>query len=244
MVTECGRQSAPTVAAPNSESTLERALEQSRDIALKPDAQREPSTGRSTHLVLLRNDVGRYGVGMDGSTVVSSFALLVSLYALGWQLSRARWERPVVVVNGVASETESEGQERRKEYRVNVTNVGERPVTILGAGWITGLANDSVESLELPQADKVSLPARLEGHDSRSWVIVRPMCEQPHEIEGPYVLIVQRPTWREARAGAPTIRTIHGAVGTGPTLLGQPSAKPKLLHLPTQSVELRGRDQW
>jgi hypothetical protein len=138
---------------------------------------------------------------MDGSTIISLIALLVSLFALGWQLSRSRWERPVLVVVGtIASRSRSAdaGAAVTMEYRITVTNVGERAVTVLSAGWVIERMANGSGSMHITGKDR----------------------EQPgprsNPVDEPYVVVVQRPTWREKRSDVGPTRTVYGKVGSLP----------------------------
>ncbi len=74
---------------------------------------------------------------IDWSLIVSIVALVLSASTVVWHLIRDHWERPVVVISGtqgshtaVTDMTTGEG-ESRFEYRIDVTNVGERAVTLI-----------------------------------------------------------------------------------------------------------------
>jgi hypothetical protein len=158
------------------------------------------------------------------STVIAIIALLASLFSLGWQLARARWERPVVVVRGVIVSHERQvpqivhaglpgdgAMESVIVYRMTVVNVGERAVTVVGWGWLTF---DRTVDLTATAEGIPDFPFRLEPHDSRTWALVMPSVGTspiPEQKAEPYARVVQRPTRRELRRGVSAERKVYGA---------------------------------
>jgi hypothetical protein len=167
---------------------------------------------------------------LDGSTVVSVIALVVSLGSLAWQLTREQWERPVVIVGGIrGSHNGSSKTEPHWQYRIDVTNVGERAVTLIEAGLISDRRDNGYLITGLSGEEVAEFPIRLEPHDSRSWTIPGGPTSQTSGEYEPWVKVVQRPTWRERRRGTLPERTIIGRLfgSWGPELGGTPSRKPK-----------------
>jgi hypothetical protein len=148
---------------------------------------------------------------VNGSTIVSIIALVVSLGTLGWQITRERWERPVVSVGGmIGSRDDSQARGAHHEYRIDVTNVGERAVTLIQAGVITNREVGSFIIHGLSQEEVAEFPIRLEPHDSRSWTILGGPVSRPSSEYEPWVKVVQRPAWWERRRGTLPERTIIG----------------------------------
>ena len=164
---------------------------------------------------------------MDGSTIVAIIALVVSVGSVVWQLARERWDRPHVIVGGIRGSNGSTGDESRWEYRIDVTNVGERPVTLIEAGMLVG-TDDGFQYVGLLGEEVAEFPIRLEPYDSRSWTIDMGPTKYPKPEYKPWVKVVQRPTWRQRRRGTLPQRTIFGDwFGSyGPEPSGTMSRKP------------------
>jgi len=159
--------------------------------------------------------------------MVALVALAVSLGSLVWQLTREQWDRPVVIVGGIRVSNGSSGEESRWQYRIDVTNVGERPVTLIEAGMMTE-TDDGFQTVGLLAEEVGEFPVRLEPHDSRSWTINAGLTKHPQPNYKPWVKVVQRPTWRARRRGTLPERTILGEwFGSyGPEPSGVMSRKP------------------
>jgi len=161
------------------------------------------------------------------ATVISIVALLASLFSLGWQLVRARWERPVVVVRGqTVSRTrqaltvytgDEKPRPKKLEWALTTTivNVGERAVTVVGWGWAYGSISSkdvAITTIKARGSQIPDFPLRLEPHDSRTWTIAHPM--EGTNLRGtnvtPFAIVVQRPTSRELRRGVSAERRVFG----------------------------------
>lgn len=124
---------------------------------------------------------------MDGSfPTVATLALVLSVVSLGWQVLRAWWDRPVLMVTGdlfyrIAPDTEltirtmdtSVGEVEYIDTRdapmgwqatITVTNVGDRSVTITDAGWWYS-PGTHWEDIERAPGMEDRFPLRLEPHD-------------------------------------------------------------------------------
>jgi len=164
------------------------------------------------------------------ATVVSFLAVAISLVALGLQLVRTFWERPYVFVGGIAgSHSVSVTAPPVWECRIDVTNVGERAVTLIEVGLVVDRKPGSNVSWGLTGDEVADFPMRLEPHDSRSWLITGdgPI---PAAIGSfvPWVKIVQRPNWLQRRHETLPERTIQGRLfgSVGPELDGPKVGKP------------------
>jgi hypothetical protein len=153
------------------------------------------------------------------STILSVVAVAISLFSLGWQIARSKWERPVVVVGGLQMQIASGGKGGepikidRVEYHVDVSNIGERPVTVTDAGWITSHGGPgTVGYTGLTDKVRATLPLRLEPHDSHTFILNGAAGHNAVDI--PFVKVVQRPTWWEKRRGVLPSRTIVGTLGS------------------------------
>lgn len=155
---------------------------------------------------------------MEWSLVVSIIALVLSAGTVAWQLVREQWERPVVVVSGTqgsytsVTDMATGDGESRWEYRIDVTNVGERAVTLIQVGLMTPRdeTEDSYTTVGLLREEAEKFPIRLEPHDSRSWTVDGGPTRYKRGAYEPFVRLVQRPTWRERRGGILPERTIFG----------------------------------
>jgi len=149
------------------------------------------------------------------TVILSAFAFIVSVVALVWQLVRSRWERPVVVVGGsFSSQGSSQSPIPRISLRIDVTNVGERAVSIVAVGWIMSADEQSVQYIGLDEREESAFPMRLDAHDSKTWTIPRGPASAVKQVGLPYARVVQRPTWRERRRGVLPERTIIGELGS------------------------------
>lgn len=149
---------------------------------------------------------------VDVVTIVfSGVALIASLFTVGWTLVQSRWERPVVVVTGREGHLTNDEHGTRWFCSVDVVNVGERAVTVTDVGWYTLRREDGHDAL---RPTKAGLPIRLEPHDSRTWTTYSSVAAaQRHTVNEPFVVVVQRPTWRERRNGVEAEREILGKTG-------------------------------
>ena len=152
-------------------------------------------------------------VVMTPSVAISIVALALSLFSVSWQVARARWERPVVVVSGVALARSVRGIETPVR-RIDATNVGERPVTVIAAGWILHAGKDGQGSGWSGVPDD-GFPLRLEPYETKSWAIPGGAMATvgPRNLGLPFVRVVRRPTWWGKRRGLPAERTIVGHLG-------------------------------
>jgi hypothetical protein len=100
----------------------------------------------------------------------------------------------------------------RWEYRIDVTNIGERAVSLIQVG-IMSQRNDldsSYTTIGLRHEEVEEFPIRLEPHDSRSWTIDGGSYTPSRAEYEPFAQLVQRPTWRERRHGISPARTVFG----------------------------------
>lgn len=172
---------------------------------------------------------------IDWSLIVSIVALVLSASTVVWHLIRDHWERPVVVISGtqgshtaVTDMTTGEG-ESRFEYRIDVTNVGERAVTLIEVGMMADIEDGAYQTVGLLGEEVAAFPIRLEPHDSRSWKIDGGPSKYERQQYEPFVRLVQRPTWRERQRGVLPERTIFGDwFGSyGPERSGVVARKPR-----------------
>ena len=134
---------------------------------------------------------------MSGFSIVSVIALVVSLGTLAWQITRDRWERPVVSVGGTkGSYQDFQTREPQWRYRLDVTNVGERAVTLIEAGLITNLggAREDYVTVGLAEEKIAEFPIRLEPHDARTMDNGGRPCAEKNRLASiePWIRIVQR----------------------------------------------------
>lgn len=156
-------------------------------------------------------------------TVISLLALGVSLFSIGWQLRRALWERPVVVLAGAVTrrsggptDSVSDPRVTTSEYvmRFTIVNVGERAVTAVGWGWSLTLQGEGGRVIMSNRGKGIpEFPIRLEPHDSKSWVMTHPIegTNLGSYMATPFARVVLRPTWRELRKGVSAERRVDGA---------------------------------
>lgn len=163
------------------------------------------------------------------ATLISLLAVVISLVALSLQLVRTYWERPYVFVGGTAgSHQNSQMTESHWEYRIDVTNIGERAVTLIDVGLISDRRPDGHLTHGLSAQELEEFPLRLEPHDSRSWTIPGGPSRFGSREREPWVKIVRRPNWIERRRQTLPERTIVGRLfgSIGPELNGTPVGKP------------------
>ena len=149
------------------------------------------------------------------SDVIAVLALLAAAFSIVWQVVRARWEKPVVVVTGRVNRHWNRKHREQVLLTITITNVGEKPVTLMAAGWeltdhkkgdpgVTGFSNWSMK-------DRSEFPRRLEPHD---FIEVPSKHDFVPMVAGrtmrPHVEVVRRPTWREVRRGIGAVRQISG----------------------------------
>jgi len=165
---------------------------------------------------------------LDAVTVVSGYiaiaAFILAVVSLIWQMRRSWWEKPVLIVSGTQRALGSDTKVSDHELKMVVTNVGERPVTLLDFGWYYGAGTHS-NNIERPEVS-VTFPRRLDPHDfvelagtidaESAWNYVnQPLMVADHDrnlYQGtrPFVLVVRRPTRRELKRGDPGIRRVDG----------------------------------
>lgn len=165
--------------------------------------------------------------GAFWTLVVAVIALVLSVVTLVWQINRAWWERPVIVMSRHQHPYNWEGDSKNAihELTLKVSNVGDRAVTIVDFGWYYG---DGTHDPDIERPDvEAKFPLRLEPHDivdlsgsipaAGAWanangpVIVNDPRRYGPARPGakPFVTIVQRPArWRLRRAEAE--RVIYG----------------------------------
>lgn len=163
------------------------------------------------------------------ATIVSLLAVAISLVALSLQFVRTFWERPYVFVGGLAgSHRDSQMTESHWEYRIDVTNVGERAVTLIEVGLLSERRPDGYMTHGLSAQELEDFPLRLEPHDSRSWTIPGGPTRSGSREAEPWVKIVRRPSWIERRRRTLPERTIVGRLfgSMGPELNGTPVGRP------------------
>lgn len=165
---------------------------------------------------------------IEVSDVLSAVAVLVALVALSLQLVTSRWERPVVRVTGVRYTTAGgpDNLPNRLTYRITVTNFGERPVSILSAGWQTLGANHSnnMKALLVPHSE---FPVRLEPYDTKTWHVSEGFRLGGNEVDKPFIQLVHRPSFLDHFRGEPRlpIRRVYGQLSTDLVgIIGDPSA--------------------
>jgi hypothetical protein len=159
------------------------------------------------------------------SLIISIVAVALSGISVLWQWSRSRWERPVVEV------TLSQALRARMQpnfggavpdptkfdfhFTIVASNVGEKPVTITGAGVDRGGIDKWFVSFGIGDRS-TDFPLRLEPHDLVTFEVKR------HEDEPglqdakarPYVIAVVRSTWWQRRRHIPAQRPVFGRVFT------------------------------
>jgi hypothetical protein len=108
---------------------------------------------------------------------VSTAAFGLATVSLGWQVARSRWDQPRLTVSGAWS-LES-GLDRYGDptsdpdtwvLDVNMSNIGERAVTVTEVYWQLESPASGVNRLT---SSRVSgpVPRRLEPHDHEAWQI-------------------------------------------------------------------------
>lgn len=146
---------------------------------------------------------------MGPSDVIAAVALLVAIVSLGWQFVRSRWDRPIVIVDGEIREMwggEEDEDVVAHEMHLNMVNVGEKPATVILAGW----ALDPDPEFESDK-DETLGPWRIDAHDHVELVDNRNMSwPWPSNTAVPYVRVVLRPTWWERRRGVQPIHEVRG----------------------------------
>jgi hypothetical protein len=137
---------------------------------------------------------------------VSTSALGVSVLSAGWQVARARQDRPRIGVSGEISFAFTRPQDRVVyEFLVVVTNYGGRAVTVTEVRWqgasehgqySVGRSLDPADVAYSPAAVRgPRLPCRMEPADEATWTVTEDFtCRfTPRELVRPYVDYANRP---------------------------------------------------
>lgn len=110
--------------------------------------------------------VDRFGL-VDLSLIVAVAAFALSAVSLTWQALRVWWDRPVVLtrasLHGRSWDLGYGGTQFGWECELRITNVGERAVTVVDAGYWFG-PGTHFEDVERP-FDGKAFPVRIEPHD-------------------------------------------------------------------------------
>jgi len=150
---------------------------------------------------------------MELGDVISGVALVVAIGTTLWQVSRSRFERPIVDVYAQATRFEAQGHPKWVMHAV-VSNVGERPVTLLGVDWVVSQRRRDVlvRSGQL-EPSSVTLPYRLEPYDSVpvAMTFLNMADLQADMTLRASALTVQRTTWWQRRRGRGSRRHVLGA---------------------------------
>jgi hypothetical protein len=162
------------------------------------------------------------------NTLLAGAAIVISILSLVWNIRRASWDRPRVVVTGRAGVGLSGDRPNEPywELSLSVANTGERAVTLERGSW---LVDNGAGGIHWMVPDDV-FPVRLEPHDSRDWTIKHPLRGSTLErFRGrPAVCIVQRPTWLERRKGVGATRWVYGPVDSTVRPSGDVTKLPKM----------------
>ncbi len=146
--------------------------------------------------------------------VLSSFALVASVYSIGWQVVRARSDAPLVTMSGRVSYSvlNEDYDHPMWAFELRVSNAGRLPVTVERVGWSMFCSGGP---LHVSGGDiSETTPLRLEANDSRSW-------EFDNRVRGtlcdglfgqPTAMIVRQPTWREKRRGLGVHHAVSGPI--------------------------------
>jgi len=157
----------------------------------------------------------------DSFPVVATLAFSLSVISLGWQVIRAWWDRPVIMITAqlayrfapgtdLTGDVIPAGLPMGWESAITVTNVGDRAVTVTDAGWWHG-PGTHWERIERPPGLTERFPIRLEPNDQARldgfmlddgtrWLygnleIDRP--DGPRQAARPFIEYVRRPSrWR------------------------------------------------
>lgn len=147
---------------------------------------------------------------MELSDLISAIALLVALGTTVWQIQRARFEKPIIDVFAYAVSIQTSDTPRWVTHAV-VSNVGDRPVTLLRLQWAQtdgGTFRHAYSSS--PQPESVKLPYRLEPFDSVPILMSfsnMPALKAKESLRAA-ALVVQRATWWEKKRGIGSQREI------------------------------------
>jgi hypothetical protein len=153
----------------------------------------------------------RYGSRVNGdggwaakdvvTTVLSSTAIVVSALSIGWQYVRSRFDRPRLHLMGGTTRKGPPNAAADWSFKIEVSNYGERPVTIVDAYWDIGPQLGA--GMRLKPTEGPKLPLRLDAYDLVTWdigPIPVGMVEGLREAQ-PWIEVVDRPTWKQRRRG-------------------------------------------
>jgi hypothetical protein len=132
---------------------------------------------------------------MPATAIVASFALVVSLFSLGWQVVSWRRTGPVIVVKSTNAFPAYGSSVGDHHISAEATNRGRAPATIEGWGFELPDGRSIVPNGEqLPGV--ASLPHRLDPFTSASWYILAADIRRVAEEQGvhpsllrPFVLV-------------------------------------------------------
>lgn len=109
--------------------------------------------------------------------VVSSFALATAVASLGWQVIRARAERPAVAVSlGINHMWTNKSPDY--QVRVTVANSGGRAVTLIDLDWEYPGTTPIQISFWGDRVQGPELPYRLEPYDAVRWTFPSSFIEE------------------------------------------------------------------
>lgn len=109
------------------------------------------------------------------TTVLSSLAFVMSVVSLGWQVARARANRPRLHVEGSVGCTvmEDDYSKATWSFDITVANLGSEAITVDDARWIIYSTDGGIRVKETGAGP--TFPLRLEGKDSRTWTYEIPV---------------------------------------------------------------------
>lgn len=141
---------------------------------------------------------------------VSTLALGLSLISTGWQIAKARQERPRVGIagSGILHFTHEKGLPINFDFEIAVTNYGGSAVTVTGVSWqrekepgaysVARALNPEDPAYSPDLARGPQLPYRLQPADRMTWTVTEEFMQRftPREKVRPLVEYVNRPKRR------------------------------------------------